>query len=200
MNNQLQNLFEKYYRPELAPPVEERGSSSIQGTKRIRDQIPILFKKYKINSMFDAGCNDSSWAQLIPDVKYTGGEISRFVVEFAKNKTPDLDIIQHDITSDAIPEVDLVFIRDVAIHLNDIDRKKLLANWISSGVPWLLITQSNDIKHNSSVVYDKDFPVAEVNWMLGPWNFPAPTEEIWEFSIGGRSMALWHRNQIENLL
>lgn len=201
MNNDLQNLFEKYYKPELAPSVEQRGSSSIQGTEKIRSQLPDLFKKYKISSMFDAGCNDYEWANLITDVKYSGGDISQYVVKSANNKWPSANIIVHDMTEDEFPSVDLLFVRDVTIHLSDVDRKKLLINWLRSDIPWLLTTQISEASSNNSVEYQfNTFPASDVNWLLPPWNFPQYTDCVWEFNPGGRCMALWHRDQIESIV
>jgi len=201
MNKDLQNLFEKYYRPSLAPVVEQRGSSSIQGTERIRSQLPELFKKYKISSMFDAGCNDYEWANLITGVKYSGGDISQHVVKSANKKWPSINITVHDMTEDPFPNVDLLFIRDVAIHLSDSDRKKLINNWLRSDIPWLLTTHISEATSNSSVQYQlNQFPAADVNWLLPPWNFPQYTDCVWEFNPGGRCMALWHQNQIKPIV
>ena len=201
MNKDLQNLFEKYYKSELAPSIDQRGSSSIQGTQRIRSQLPDLFKKYKISSMFDAGCNDYEWANLIVGVKYFGGDISKYVVELANNKWPAANIIVHDMTEDPFPDVDLLFVRDVTIHLNDRDRKKLIHNWLSSSIPWLLTTQITEETKNNSIEYQSDqFPFNNVNWLLPPWNFPQYTDCVWEFNPGGRCMALWHRDQIKSIV
>jgi hypothetical protein len=201
MNKHLQNLFEQYYRPELAPVVEQRGSSSIQGTGQLRSQLPDLFKKYKISSMFDAGCNDYEWANLITDIEYHGGDISQYVVNSAICKWPNANITVHDMTEDVFPDVDLLFVRDVAIHLSDIDRKKLLNNWLTSSIPWLLITHIPDASKNNSIQYQSDeFPASDINWLLPPWNFPQYTDCVWEFNPGGRCMALWHQDHIKSIL
>jgi hypothetical protein len=200
VNKQIKKLFERYYRPELAPSVEQRGSSSVQGTQQLRNQLPGLFKKHSITSMFDAGCNDCSWAYLIPDIEYHGGEISEPVVRSTNQLRPELDIVLHDVTSDPLPCVSVLFVRDVAIHLCDTDRQKLIANWLKSKIPWILITHSPNICRNDHIVYDIDhFPMAEVNWQILPWNFPEPVDIAWEFSPGGRCMALWHQDQIRGL-
>lgn len=199
MNNKLQKLFTKFYNKNTVPDDQDRGASSTQGTGHVRDQLINLAGKYQIHSMFDSGCNDGTWAsRLGNEIQYQGGDISLSMISQAWSNYPDLDVIVHDATTDAFPSVDLLFVRDVAIHLNNEDKKRLLFNWISSGIPWLLITHNPD--HNINVDFDYvdgHFPFAPVNWQLPPWNFPEPTDRLLEGnSENGRCMALWHRTQL----
>jgi hypothetical protein len=199
MNNQLQNMFSKWYGPKVSD--NSQGASSISGTQKLRDNLPTLWKQYNITSMFDAGSNDCNWSQLLSkDIKYCGGDISTNMVEHVQTQCPWLDIKLHDVTTDPLPDVDLLFIRDVAIHLSTDDKKLLLKNWMSSNIPWLLITHNQEADHNIDVNYSMDFPWAPVNWRLSPWNFPMPTNYIDEMAPNGRCMALWHRDQIQDLI
>jgi hypothetical protein len=153
--------------------------------------------------MFDSGCNDCAWASRWEDsILYSGGDISLSMVSEAWNNFPHLDVILHDATTDPFPAVDVIFSRDVAIHLNDGDKKKLINNWLLSGVPWLMITQDETVDENRDFEYDDRFPLAPVNWCIRPWNFPVPVDRVYEIknSARGRCMALWHRNQIQGLL
>lgn len=203
MNNQLQKLFTKFYNKNTVPGDQDRGASSVQGTGHVRQQLVQLAEKYHLTSMFDAGCNDGTWAsRLAPEIKYQGGDISLGMVSEAWSKFPHLDISVHDATTDRFPAVDLLFVRDVAIHLNNGDKKRLLINWLDSEIPWLLITHNLD--HNINVDFDyveNHFPFAPVNWQLPPWNFPEPMDKILEGnSENGRCMALWHRVQLVRII
>lgn len=205
MNISLQKLFSFWYDSKDQAAEYLRGSSSIAGTKILRDAVPELFEKYGIVSMFDSGCNDCVWASRWPaSIVYSGGDISLSMVSDAWKNFPNLDVQVHDATSDTFPAVDLIFSRDVVIHFNDQDKKKFLQNWLVSTVPWLLITHDETLDHNVDFDYDLHyvaFPLAPVNWCLSPWNFPIPTDKIYEIKNydRGRCMALWHRDQIKGL-
>jgi hypothetical protein len=199
MNDQLQNMFSRWYSPKVSD--NSQGGSSVSGTQKLRDNLLTLCKHYNITSMFDAGSNDCNWSQLLAkDIKYCGGDISTNMVEHVKTQYPWLDVKLHDATTDPLPDVDLLFVRDVAIHLSTDDKKLLLKNWLCSNIPWLLITHNQEADHNIDVGYNMGFPWAPVNWNLVPWNFPSPIDHIDEIGPNGRCMALWHRNQIQDLI
>ena len=185
----------------IQPPEPERGSSSIAGTEIIRSQLPDIFSKYNITSMFDAGSNDGAWAKTMCNfVKYSGGDINPEVVKAAKINNPDLDIVEFDVLEDLFPSVDLVFVRDVSIHLTNFEKQMLLINFVKSQVPWLMITQLPNIAVNHDIPIDCNIITAETNWCLAPWNFPTPVDSVYEYTPGGRCLALWHRDQLVNIL
>jgi len=202
LNFQLQKLFSLAYTPQQQAK-ENRGASSIEGTQKLRDELPELFSRYGIKSMFDAGCNDCTWAsRLESSIDYHGGDISLSMVASVWNTYPHLNVVLHDVTSDPLPDVDVLFVRDVTIHLNNVDKINLLTNWLNSNIPWLLITHDEYETQNQDIDYSQvNFPVVGVNWNLSPWNFPTATARIYEFykDESGRCMALWHQDQIKAL-
>ena len=181
--------------------VNDRGSSSVPGTEILRSQLPKLFEQYNIQSMFDAGCQDCEWAHLLSEfVEYHGGEIDPRLVEAAKSKHPDLDVVKFNILTDHFPYVDLLFVRDITIHFSNAEKKMFLKNFKNSNIPWLLITQLPDELINTDIVPDILIQTTITNWCLLPWNWPMPTANVWEFGPNGRSMSLWHREQIQDLI
>ena len=203
MNLNLQRLFSLAYTPEQQAK-EDRLASSLEWTQKLRDELPALYARHGIHSMFDAGCNDCSWSsRLDHTIDYHGGDISLPMVASVWKNYPDLDVILHDITTDPLPQVDVLFVRDVTIHLNTADKQRVLRNWIDSWIPWLLITHDEYEQQNRDFKYGEEhFPLGWVNWGLAPWNFPAPTDQIYEVDRdeSGRCMALWHRNQLKDLV
>ena len=199
MNSELQQLFTKFYNPQDQESEPMRGSSSIEGTKKIRDELWPLFERHGIRSMFDAGCNDCAWAQAIDDrIIYSGGDISAEIIADARKKFPNLNVKVFDVTTDTIPTVDLLFIRDVTIHLSNADKLRMLHNWLDSSVPWLLTTTDPEHQKNLEIECDVNgFPWAGINWQLPPWNFPEPRDCIIEQVNGSRRLALWHRDQFK---
>ena len=206
MNFDLQKLFLSFYAPDLTEN-HESGASSKLGTQNLRPRMKQLFNRHSIESIFDAGCNDCNWMSLVTDyVDYQGGDISPAMIDHVRKEYPELDVISHDITTDPIPNVDLLFIRDVAIHLNNEDKLRVWKNWLSSNVPWILITHNREVSENTNFQYSDQFPFSSANWELDPWNFPKPLDFIDEYesnTIGvsnGRCMGLWHKDQFKGIL
>jgi hypothetical protein len=193
-----------YLQP-FAIPVEDRGSSSVKGTQLLCSQLPALFAKHNIKKIFDAGANDCAWQQhsLVKIVEYTAGDHNPIMVTAAKVVDPTINIIEHNILIDDLPQVDCLFVRDVAIHFTNDQRRKLITNWLTSGTPWLLITQQAYIKENTETTYlPGNIPFSDLNWQIAPWNFPDPADSVVDEStvvpgiLPGRFMYLWHRDQI----
>lgn len=199
MNLDLQKLFSLAYGPDRSD--NSTGASSIEGTARLRENVIALLKKHQIKTMFDAGCNDCNWSQFLAEsISYQGGDISLAMIAHVWDKRPWLDVRLHDATTDPFPNADVLFVRDVAIHLNNQDKIKLWNNWYRSTIPWILITHNLEVDTNSDFEYSMQFPFSPANWEITPWNYPAPVDRIWEYGPDGRSMALWHRDQFRNIL
>lgn len=197
------------YLQSFAIPVEQRGSSSIAGTANLCQQLPELFARHNIKKIFDAGANDCAWQQqsLANIVGYSAGEHNPLMVAVARSNFPAIDIIEHNILLDDFPLVDCLFIRDVAIHFTNDQRRVMITNWLASGTPWLLITQQSYITENLEASYlPGGVPFADLNWQIAPWNFPNPTDSVVDERTivpdiqPGRFMFLWHRDQIMGLV
>jgi hypothetical protein len=207
MNNALQKFMSKFYRISIQPGIDDRGSSSLIGTQKLRDDILKLLEKYNIRSIFDGGCNDCKWASSLAQyIDYQGGDIAPGLIAEAWHWYPYLNINIHDVTTDPFPPVELVMIRDVAIHLNNQDKQRVIKNWLDSNIPFLLTTHNIDQEQNTDFDYADEFPVSPVNWCLMPWNFPQPRDYITETvdqaenKAAGRVLALWHRDDIKGLI
>ncbi len=180
-------------------PLHERGSSSMEGTAVLRSQLSKLWPKYNIQKIFDAGSYDAAWQvqTIAKEVQYSAGEINPELVALAQHGNPGLDIVKFDITEDSLPDVDLLFVRDLTIHLSHDQKNKVVQNWLNSKIPYLLVSHNPSTLHNQEIdLSGSVFPFADVNWQLLPWNWSAPLEILWEIGPNGRSMSLWHRSQI----
>lgn len=204
MNTQLQKLFSVLFNPEQQARDISRGASTPEWTLKLRDELPTLFKQHGIRKMFDGGCNDCSWSRLFDKtaIDYLGGDISLAMIAHVWKTHPEINVILHDVTTDPIPDVDVLFVRDVTIHINNRDRRALLQNWLRSSVPWIMLTHDDHLVENIDFEYNTGFPFSAVNWQLPPWNFPKPTGQVYEidYNESGRCMALWHRDQLRDLI
>tara|TARA_B110000503_G_scaffold38328_1_gene62881 strand:- start:707 stop:1309 length:603 start_codon:yes stop_codon:yes gene_type:complete len=200
MNNNLMKTMSVLFTPDQQRVDLDRGGSSAKHIEKLIAELIPLFNKYNIQSMFDAGCNDCRIGIAIsPPITYYGGDISAAMVADSWKNRPQFNINLHDATTDSFPNVDLLFVKDVSIHLSYADKLKLCNNWMSSDIPWIMITH-DEFEKNSDFDYKDGFPFAHVNWEVEPWNFPSPTDVIYEVDNAGRCMALWHRDQLMELI
>jgi hypothetical protein len=180
------------------------GASSIAGTQQIRENIVRLFNTHHIQSIFDAGCNDCHWIQLVVEQNnYQGGDISPSMIHGVKQSYPELDVIVHDITTDPLPKVDLLLVRDVAIHLSNEHKRGVWNNWLNSKIPWILITHWDcdefNLFPNKEIDYTTaEFPFSNVNWETDPRNFPPPIDIAMEYQQG-KCLGLWNQHQFKGI-
>ena len=192
----------EFYRSINARMPDDRGSSSFVQTQTLRDDMLKLFEQYNIKSIFDAGCNDCVWAHALAQyLDYQGGDISPSLIAEAWHWYPNLAVDIFDVTTDPIPLVDCVLMRDVAIHLVTADKKLAIQNWINSGVPWILMTNMEDNRVNTDGLYPNELFVSGINWCIDPWNFPKELDTlIDQSSTLQKRMNLWHRDQLESII
>jgi hypothetical protein len=193
----LVNLFNSFYKIEYAVDCLYGShcgpGSSLEYTASIQQELPALLQKHAVRSMFDAGCGDRHWIKHVElPCSYLGGDVSSDFIDLSGGT-----IIKHEITSDTIPTVDLIMIRDVAIHLSNADRYRLLCNVARSNAKFLLMTQCL-VDHNDDVDYS-DFPFSEINWNISPWGLPDPIDMIVE-RLSNKSLCLWTIDQIGQAL
>lgn len=151
--------------------------------------------------MFDAGCNDCSWAILLAaQINYCGADVNPGFIAMAKQHYPDLNVQCIDIRIEPLLPADCMMVRDVSIHFTNKEKTQLLQNFKKSKLQWLLITHIPSCNENLDLPETLDIVTADVNWTLPPWNFPQPIDTIDELYHGGRCLALWHRDQIESLI
>jgi hypothetical protein len=107
-----------------------------------------------------------------------------------------------DLTTDVLPQADLMICRDCLFHLSYEDTRRVLDNFVRSGIPHLLATTFLDRAHivNRDIVTGDFRPIdlfaapyglpAEVLYRFDDWIPPHPRRE----------MCLWSREQIARSL
>ena len=198
MNPALQNLFANFYN---LSPNGGTGISSIEYFTRA-EKLLKLFKQYGIASIFDSGCRTRDWICLLDfkkeNIKYIGGDISPSMVQYCKQNFIDYKFLEHDCTTDLLPQVDLILSSDVMIHLNNQDKLKFLNNFVDSNSKYLLMTDDPWHEQNTELEFsDHGFPFANINWALAPWNFSPALDFINDDIHNDQRLKLWSRAQIE---
>lgn len=198
MNKNLQIFFENFYKKDRMPV------SPAEYFSRPEKFIKLLHK-YNIKSLFDCGCRDRDWIRNLnfdqENIKYSGGDISKFMVDFCNQEFPNLDIRHFDCTTDNFPEVDCILLSDVLIHLSYNHKLKCLQNFIQSNSKFVLLT-FDYVTKNDEIIETTDvnfFQTASINWHLPPWNFPTEIDSISDTSNDKR-LKLWSSNQLKDII
>jgi hypothetical protein len=168
--------------------------STLETTIDIRTQLPKLLLDYSVTSMLDAACGDFHWMKEVElPCTYVGAEIVGDLAVHLEREygSPGRTFIQRDVCRGPFPKVDLIFCREVTIHLPTKNVKQALEAFRRSGSTYLMITHHTDVTENF------DIPIGgwrPINFTLPPFSFPEPLRVIHEEAGVDRedkSMALW---------
>lgn len=118
--------------------------------------------------MLDIPCGDFNWMKEVDlkDIKYIGADIVPDIITTNKQKYPDKDFRVLDLTTDELPSVDLVFVRDCLGHLSNSNIYKALQNIKKSKSRYLLVT-SFTLPRVSANIPDGSWQ--PINLMLSPY-------------------------------
>ena len=140
----LRETFTDIYEKNLWQSVESKSGpgSELKSTKKIRAELPILMSKFGIKSILDIPCGDMNWMNTIHfnGIKYIGADIVPAIIDTNMIIYPHREFKVLDITSDILPQVDLIFTRDCLGHLSNDNVIKAIKNAKESGSKYLLAT------------------------------------------------------------
>ena len=153
---------------ESAESVSGMGSE-FKATQMIRNELPVIFKKFHIDSMLDIPCGDFNWMRYVnkSGVNYIGADIVEPLIEKNKEQYPDVDFRVLDLTSSDLPKVDLIFVRDCLGHLSNNNVITAIDNMKRSGSKYLLSTSFTKIVHNNDIENGFWKPI---NLLVEPFN------------------------------
>lgn len=201
----ITNKFSKIYSRNLFYGTESRSGkgSGITQTKIITQEIPALLKKLQLESLMDAPCGDFFWMGKtpLPVNNYIGIDIVDEIIRQNKIKyaAPGRIFLKKDLTTDLLPQADIILCRDCLVHLSFAHSLKAIENFKKSGSKYLLATTFTDRTHNDDL--GKGF-WRTLNLELPPFNFPKPRKVINENCREGnghytdKSLGLWFLKDI----
>lgn len=192
--------FVRHYRDNYWKGAESRSGrgSSLDQTRIVREELPRLCTELGITSLLDVPCGDVHWMQhvALPGVRYIGADIVPQVV--ADNRTrfagTGREFIAFDLVRAPPPRVDLIFCRDLLVHLPFRDALRALENCRKSGATWLLTTSFTERTENADLAGSDWRPL---NLALAPFNLPQPARLILEGctedngAYADKSLMLW---------
>lgn len=193
--------FSGFYRDNIWSDDESRSGtgSNLGATKRLREELPALLGKLQATTMLDIPCGDFVWMREVDlgAIRYIGGDVVPEMVEKlrAEYTSPRRDFQLLDITSSPLPTVDVVFCRDLFIHLPDALVRQAVKNLRRSGSTYLVTTTFPD-RHENVDIRMGDF--RHVNMQDPPFNFPEPLDLLMEYYEGdavglvpGKQLGVW---------
>lgn len=119
--------------------------STLRYTESLRRELPGLFRRHGIASVFDAPCGDYNWMRLVvaeTGIRYVGADIVRPMVDRLNREhaRENVTFLHLDLMQGPFPRADLMICRDCLFHLSYADGRKVLENFLDSGTPFLLTT------------------------------------------------------------
>jgi hypothetical protein len=168
--------------------------SSIEFTKTLRTELPLLLKKYRVLTMLDAPCGDWTWMRTI-DISflasYIGMDVEPRLIEAntinAGDQRPNCVWVRANLLKrQRFPTVDLILCRDFLAHLTNDYIERTLEKFKASGSTYLLASNypgaSNEFEYDADT-YDSPWrgyierPHDLTKWPFGLKQIDAITEQ-----------------------
>lgn len=175
--------------------------SSLDQTATIREQLPLLVKELGVRTFLDLPCGDFYWMK---EVRlglelYIGADIISEAIDSntsAYGASSDCTRVfcRLDITTDQLPQVDMILCRDCLVHLCFDDIVQAIRNIKKSNSKYLLATTFTDLRAAVDIVTGRWRPL---NLQLPPFSFPDAIKVIVENCTendgiySDKSLALW---------
>jgi hypothetical protein len=198
----LHAKFDKVFRQNLfhGKSSKSGNGSSIDQTQEIAEAIPRFAAQLEIRSMLDIPCGDLVWMSRVNlgDIKYIGADVAPSLILHLKSKYPDRNLQALNIVQDALPKVDLIFCRDLFVHLTNKDIHCAIKNIKASKSQYLATTTFTNRAINRNLpILTRGVAWRTINLELQPFNFPRPKVLIDEKCTEGsgmffdKSIAIW---------
>ena len=198
----VKDVFTHYYKMNEWGDKESVSGpgSTINYTKNIRKEIPIIISRLEIRTIFDAPCGDYNWFRLIPrnnSINYTGGDIVDPLVARNQEKYGDNNtrFIVINIIKERLPQADLWFCRDCFPHFSNRDIFLAINNFLRSDIRYILTSIYPKSNNNIDITTGS---YRDLNLELPPFCFGKPLLYIDDWIEGHpvRSLALWERKEL----
>ena len=172
------------------------AGSTLKNTETIRSKLPELLEEYHIHSILDIPCGDFNWIKEVnlDSISYIGADIVEKIIQINNESysKENRKFVIIDILKDELPQVNLIFCRDLFIHFSYRDIFTAIENIKKSGSKYLLTT--------SNILGTKNFDILTGEWhpinlLIKPFSFPRPLKAVDEKSTReddkGNNLLLW---------
>jgi Methyltransferase domain len=187
-----------------APASTSGLGSEIDATAMLRSELPRLLEKLYVSSLLDAPCGDAGWInQADLRMRYAGVDIVPALIESLQRRaaTGEISGEYHlaDITAETLPRCDAILCRDCLVHLSFANVERAVANFRTSGAPWLIATTFPEWQVNADC---EDGDWRALNFELIPFSWGPPVELLNEncLEAGGgwrdKSLGVWRLSTV----
>jgi len=172
--------------------------SATSATAQLRAQLLKMLWELQTRTLLDIPCGDFGWIAEVADriPRYVGADIvgdliQKNVRDYSRSNRA---FVRLDLTSDELPEADVVLCRDCLVHLSFDNIFKAIANFKRSTARYLVTTTFPAHGENIDTV-DGDWRL--LNLQIAPFGFPGPVGVINEGctelngAYADKSLGLW---------
>jgi hypothetical protein len=159
--------------------VESRSGegSSLDQTAVVRLELNKIINELACQTILDIPCGDFNWMKFLKleGIKYVGADIVPSLVSALNEKYSDgtKEFICLDIVANKLPRVDLIFCRDLFVHLSSKEIFSALRNIKSSQSTWLFTTNfTGSRRYVDTPYFSRGVPWRPINLSLEPFGFP----------------------------
>lgn len=145
MTRGAMKIFDHIYRTNYWANQESVSGhgSSLDATAVVRQKLPGILRECGIRTLLDIPCGDYHWFKDVNEsgeFVYIGADVVHDLIRHNRKHYPGVDFRELDITASQLPQVDLVFVRDLFGHFSNRDIKYALNNTRRSGSKYLMAT------------------------------------------------------------
>jgi hypothetical protein len=196
----LQARFERIYHTNLWSDPETRSGtgSSLDSTRVLREKLPDALRELDTRVLLDAPCGDFAWMDHVDlsGIEYIGADIVRSIVESNRQDyaREGRQFIELDLTSDVLPDADVLLCRDCLVHLSYANIARVVENVRRSNIRFILMTAFPGRGDNKDV---DDGDWRPLDFEAVPFLFPKPLLTIVEEcdeeggSYADKSLCAW---------
>ena len=170
----IQNLFDGQ--------VSRSGNgSSTEQTSELIQEFPGLLSRLGVKSILDIPCGDLTWMKKVDlqGASYRGADVAPSLISYLQSEFPDRRFEVLDISKDPLPKVDLIFCRDLFVHLSFKDIRLAISNIKASRSTYIATTTFLNRKKNSDLpLISRGVAWRTINLQIQPFDFDKSIEII----------------------
>lgn len=97
--------------------------SSLAQTAVLREQLPVLCRRYGVRTLLDIPCGDFNWMRAVDldGMVYQGADVVDELIQTCRSQyaTRNIQFEVMDLLEDPLPRVDLILCRDCLVHFSN---------------------------------------------------------------------------------
>jgi len=199
----VSRVFEKIYDLNLWESQETKSgiASHKDWTTNTLTNLLSTIDRYNIKTILDIPCGDVNWIySVFKSVnKYIGADIVQALVKdnIKTHTDQNVEFKVVNIIDDNLISVDLIYCRDLFMHLSNMNVLNAIENIKKSGAKYLFTSFDSKVTVNEDVL---DGGYRPINLTAEPFNLPMPIdfydEETLFLDDFGRGMGVWEINKL----